>query len=539
MKAIQLENIRSLKNTGSIPIQPITLLLGENSSGKSTFLRIFPLLKQSIQKKTNGPILWAGDVDDYVDFGSFDETVTNDGSNSMRLTFSFEIPFDQFFSQMYLDTNRWFPKKNPFSINYSILVEKRTDKEFVSELAVTINETEIKLSRLQDKYPTVCVDGEDVCFSPLNDSDSDDTERYFFWRIYSGRSVFGIHMPNIARWVRHELKQFLDSDLKQDLIDEYHEFALLSIGDALFNGVAIQDVKNAFFEEKNNKRKKSRGQSSIYSRIEKTILRIFENIEGLSDEESLYTTHLIELLYFYVNYNEIEEYIRAYYSQVHYIAPLRATAERYYRLRNSAIDEVDYQGKNLAIFLNSLPAQRMRQFQEWTVRHFGFKTIVTKNVGHLSVEITRSGNEKAINLSDTGFGYSQILPIITQLWELSSRERNSRKAKQVVPLVIAIEQPELHLHPAMQARLAESFIACLDLAKENGYLLQLILETHSETMINYFGRAIAREKLNPDEVAIVLFEKDEISNKTYTSTSKYDNDGFLCNWPIGFFSPEE
>ena len=68
VKEIQLKNFRSLKDTGIQTLSPITLLVGENSSGKSTFLRAFPLIKQSISQRTSGPILWAGDVDDYVDF---------------------------------------------------------------------------------------------------------------------------------------------------------------------------------------------------------------------------------------------------------------------------------------------------------------------------------------------------------------------------------------------------------------------------------------------------------------------------------------
>ena len=91
VKEIQMKNFRSLKDTGIQTLSPITILVGENSSGKSTFLRAFPLLKQSISKRTSGPILWAGDVDDYVDFGSFKETVTNDKSKEISFGFKFNI----------------------------------------------------------------------------------------------------------------------------------------------------------------------------------------------------------------------------------------------------------------------------------------------------------------------------------------------------------------------------------------------------------------------------------------------------------------
>ena len=70
MLSIGVQNLRSLYNIDEIEIKPITVLLGKNSAGKSTFLRMFPLLKQSIEERTSEPILWYGD---YVDFGDFEE----------------------------------------------------------------------------------------------------------------------------------------------------------------------------------------------------------------------------------------------------------------------------------------------------------------------------------------------------------------------------------------------------------------------------------------------------------------------------------
>lgn len=54
--AIRIENLRSLKDTGFIQIKPLTILLGANSSGKSTFLRSFLLFAQSVNKQLRGPI---------------------------------------------------------------------------------------------------------------------------------------------------------------------------------------------------------------------------------------------------------------------------------------------------------------------------------------------------------------------------------------------------------------------------------------------------------------------------------------------------
>ena len=105
--------------------------------------------------------------------------------------------------------------------------------------------------------------------------------------------------------------------------------------------------------------------------------------------------------------------------------------------------------------------------------------------------------------------------------------------------MIAIEQPELHLHPAVQARLAKAFIACITLARKNKCDIQLLLETHSETIVNYFGRAIARGLLKPDDVSVILFEKGVDQSVTKVRNSGYDEDGYLVNWPYGFFESED
>ena len=89
MKSIGIKNLRSLKNVEQIEIKPITILVGRNSSGKSTFLRIFPLLKQTLEAKTAEPILWYGK---YVDFGDYDQSKTHNEKEDIELTFGLEIP---------------------------------------------------------------------------------------------------------------------------------------------------------------------------------------------------------------------------------------------------------------------------------------------------------------------------------------------------------------------------------------------------------------------------------------------------------------
>ena len=86
-----LKNLRCLDSVKPIQIKPITVLVGMNSSGKSTFLRCLPLLRQSITTRTSSPILWYGD---WVDFGDFNSSVSGKpGTSEISFTFgSDKIP---------------------------------------------------------------------------------------------------------------------------------------------------------------------------------------------------------------------------------------------------------------------------------------------------------------------------------------------------------------------------------------------------------------------------------------------------------------
>ncbi|HGE6060462.1 TPA: hypothetical protein ACGGS8_003766, partial [Vibrio cholerae] len=54
-------------------------------------------------------------------------------------------------------------------------------------------------------------------------------------------------------------------------------------------------------------------------------------------------------------------------------------------------------------------------------------------------------------------------------------------------------------------------------------------------MINALGDAIEDGDINCDDINIVLFDKGEDRKFTNISFSKFDDNGDLINWPIGFF----
>lgn len=72
LNSIRIQNLRSLVDTGDIELKPLTILVGRNSVGKSTFARTFPLIRQSCEAQKKSPVLWYGRL---VDFGDFTTAV--------------------------------------------------------------------------------------------------------------------------------------------------------------------------------------------------------------------------------------------------------------------------------------------------------------------------------------------------------------------------------------------------------------------------------------------------------------------------------
>ena len=123
----------------------------------------------------------------------------------------------------------------------------------------------------------------------------------------------------------------------------------------------------------------------------------------------------------------------------------------------------------------------------------------------LSFHVTRLGNEFQIrysavkaqgiplsaNAPNVGYGITYTLPMITAI--LSSAPGD----------VVIVETPEAHIHPAGQARLMD----LCSLAAANG--IQVILETHSDHIINGMLRNVKQKTLSPENAAVLFFDKEE------------------------------
>ena len=144
LHSMRLRNLRSFSGDEKSPyvdLKPLTVLVGKNSSGKSSFLRSLPLLRQSVEAKTSGPILWYGS---YVDFGAFSEAKIYD-SNVDTIFFGFKLTIkidkgDSFYYQNYLMEKS--PELDTIDIDVEIGVGESAKKTVANSVKLKLGEFE-------------------------------------------------------------------------------------------------------------------------------------------------------------------------------------------------------------------------------------------------------------------------------------------------------------------------------------------------------------------------------------------------------------
>jgi len=127
----------------------------------------------------------------------------------------------------------------------------------------------------------------------------------------------------------------------------------------------------------------------------------------------------------------------------------------------------------------------------------------------------RGGASDLVSIADVGFGVSQSLPIVVAL--LAADEGQ----------VVYLEQPEIHLHPRAQQRLAH----ILKNTAERGVIV--IVETHSALLLKEIQFLVASGKLDKNLVRLHWFQRQE-NGQTIINTAELDEKGAYGDWPEDF-----
>jgi hypothetical protein len=133
---------------------------------------------------------------------------------------------------------------------------------------------------------------------------------------------------------------------------------------------------------------------------------------------------------------------------------------------------------------------------------------------HTAVRLKDNVTSILSNLADVGYGASQVIPVL-------------EGCASPGPGPLFVEQPESHLHPRTQGELAQ--ILCIASRKR-----QMIVETHSEHMINRARRLVAEGSMRASDVAIQYIDRNK--SGSYAVSIDLDDAGdFTRDWPDGFF----
>ena len=236
-----------------------------------------------------------------------------------------------------------------------------------------------------------------------------------------------------------------------------------------------------------------------------------------------------EALRYYRNVDYLSDVVLSFeqqFQRLYYLGPLREYPKRQYTWSGERPNSVGLRGESA---VNAVLAARRgkrtsleKRVAKWLVDNklglahsFRIHQLVPGGTQY-EVRIKRHATSPEVLLPDLGIGVSQILPVLVLCYYAPPGS------------TIILEQPELHLHPSVQAGLADVLI---DVVQNQD--VQIILESHSEHLLKRLQRRTAEEKLHPMDVALYFCDiQDGVSSLEELNIDMF---GRIRNWPKDFF----
>lgn len=535
-----VRNLRSLRDTGVVDLRPITILVGKNSAGKSSFARVLPLLKQSAERRKQGPVLWFGRL---VDFGSFQEAISSFAeSGEIDILLRYSAPPATFVGRR---PNR--PDDPRISTTASLdarltLASEGDDGRTVfRKLALNVFGVDVLITSANSREVQLKIDGRLVL--PPNEG-----------RILVSQ---GAILPVLRILYRDQVISSTVSDATYFRTQRAERLGTDAVRSAISNFVH----GNTLPERKDEiARKLPLATTGVLLQHCRDLTAVPDTWRTNMVSLLPSSPRIIELQKALVLYNlealllELDDALLSFSAGINYLEPLRATAQRYVRREEVSTDELDPKGLNTTFFIQGLSVREREQLNDWLRSTFGFTLTVKIAGGHASLNIETTGSSYSRNMADVGLGYSQLAPVAIQLWSATRRgpvrspsalrggTYTSSQLRERSPVVV-VEQPELHLHPAYQAKLADVFAACVKQSNPATNAsaglelpLRIVAETHSPNLINRLGELVGEGVLRSEDVQVLVFEADAAnSSAAVIRKAIFDDAGVLQNWPIGFF----
>ena len=430
---IRLRNFKAFRDTGDIPIAPLTVLTGSNSSGKSAIVRAMMALRQTVESRDqNTAFVPTGE---YVDLGTFED-------------FVFERDIK---SSVCIDI-----ASNVSSGNSTFFGMEMQREEEMQSLAVSLELAYLKsVDRIYLARSTVDLGQGRTLLDKTSMRGKQLGRSYRTHVTYLDQEVANLGTSNIAKF--HIAPPF-----------------------------RVKDASSTTDQGARRRISLSEGGKLIGSQLAKIV----------------------------------EQSVSQELANLRYIGPLRERPRRMYLSTGETPREVGIAGElGPAVLWSASEAKQFdhSKLSEWCSK-MGLALeikLVRAPGGHFRILIVDMHTGVAVNLPDVGVGTSQLLPILIQGLIAQSGA------------TILLEQPEIHLHPRAQADLADFLI---EVTMRN---IGVIVETHSEHLVNRLQRRIAEESLAPDSVALYYVTPTEEGS---TVEPVHINDyGQIPSPPEGFF----
>lgn len=217
-------------------------------------------------------------------------------------------------------------------------------------------------------------------------------------------------------------------------------------------------------------------------------------------------------------------------SRIIYLGPVRQLARRDYVWSGSMPAHIgDDGGRAVDVLIASGVAQQrrrgsavdtgriFRETEQWLKTLEIADGLQVRALGSSArYELLVKHRDALVNLKDVGVGVSQVIPVVVAA--LFAKPGH----------IVIVEEPESHLHPLAQAKLAELLAK---VSADRG--VQFIVETHSEHLFRRLQTLIARQEVQPEQAALYFVERDGQAAKL--RELKLDDFGRLTNWPDKFF----
>jgi predicted ATPase len=493
----RLRNFKSFKDSGEFEVKPITILIGKNSSGKSSLLKFFLMLKQSVENRDPGTTLILNGR--YATLGSFIDLVF--GKKHQRI-----LKFDFILKDIKLEDTRYLKMlRNDISIRRKLKYFELSDSEFAT-IQKTLNE-ELK-------------------------------------SIKSIRASFSFKYKN-GLIILSQFELFVNN--RRTL-----EYSFISEEDFIIKAKFLRESKLLEINGFNVFRDGLFINVDVPFEYDPSQLKLFDDVilkEGKERKTFLKYVMLAEFNNEVINF--ISSRVNNYFERLFYLGPLRESPQRFYISSGESRTDVGLKGEFASdlLFLSKLsqgqrfPVKRLkgsfrfRNMQDFVhldknlldkvnywLEAFGISGQIdfeSIKGNYFQLFVKDKTNNININVADTGFGVSQILPVIVEGFYSPNNSQ------------IIIEQPEIHLHPSAQSQLADLFI---DIVNPADLSKSIMIETHSEHLILRLRRRIAEGKLASDNIAIYF--TDYSAGQTKLKRINIDEYGDVKNWPKDFFSQD-